>query len=109
MKLSKLTLATLSTIGVLAAANVQAKDKVFVGHLADMSGPTAFVGKEYANGIRDALAYINQNGGIKGTTLEFETIDYAYKVPQAIASYKKWKTRKKWWRCKAGEPQILKR
>ena len=95
MKLSKLTLATLSTIGVLAAANVQAKDKVFVGHLADMSGPTAFVGKEYANGIRDALAYINQNGGIKGTTLEFETIDYAYKVPQAIASYKKWKTRKK--------------
>lgn len=72
-----------------------AKDSVFVGHLADMSGPTAFVGKVYANGVRDSLAYINANGGIDGTQLEFETIDYAYKVPQAIASYKKWKSRKK--------------
>ena len=60
-----------------------------------MSGPTAFVGKNYADGIRDSLAYINANGGIKGTKLESETIDYAYKVPQAIAAYKKWKSRKK--------------
>ncbi|MBY5921722.1 ABC transporter substrate-binding protein [Ferrimonas balearica] len=72
----------------------QAEDAVFVGHLADMSGPTAFVGKQYADGVRDAMAYINANGGISGTRLEFETIDYAYKVPQAIASYKKWVSRK---------------
>lgn len=81
------------TFGV--SSESMADDSVFVGHLADMSGPTAFVGKNYADGVRDSLAYINANGGIKGTKLEFETIDYAYKVPQAIASYKKWKSRKK--------------
>ncbi len=92
-------IAKLSSLFVCCAlgmsTQVLAKDTVFVGHLADMSGPTAFVGKNYADGVRDSLAYINANGGIKGTTLEYETIDYAYKVPQAIASYKKWHSRKK--------------
>lgn len=80
-------------IALSVTSQVQAEDSVFVGHLADMSGPTAFVGKNYADGIRDSLAYINAHGGIKGTKLESETIDYAYKVPQAIAAYKKWKSR----------------
>ena len=83
-----------AAIGLCVTSNVHAQDSVFVGHLADMSGPTAFVGKNYADGIRDSLAYINANGGIDGTKLEYETIDYAYKVPQAIAAYKKWKSRK---------------
>ena len=90
-----LTRSILAGLALTAASQVQAADSVFVGHLADMSGPTAFVGKVYADGVRDSLAYINANGGIDGTKLEFETIDYAYKVPQAIASYKKWKSRKK--------------
>ena len=81
-----------AVLSVTAQAN--AAESVFVGHLADMSGPTAFIGKVYANGIRDSLGYINANGGINGTNLEFETIDYAYKVPQAIAAYKKWKSRR---------------
>ena len=93
--LSKIATAVFVTTMSLAAVSAQAKDSVFVGHLADLSGPTAFVGKYYANGVRDSLAYINANGGIDGTTLEFETIDYAYKVPQAIGAYKKWKSRKK--------------
>jgi len=83
-----------ASIALSATSQVQAEDSVFVGQLADMSGPTAFVGKSYANGIRDSLTYINAHGGIKGTKLESETIDYAYKVPQAIAAYKKWKSRK---------------
>ncbi|MDX2369685.1 MAG: ABC transporter substrate-binding protein [Colwellia sp.] len=83
-----------ASIALSATSQVQAEDSVFVGHLADMSGPTAFVGKAYANGVRDSLAYINAHGGISGTKLESETIDYGYKVPQAIAAYKKWKSRK---------------
>jgi len=91
----KLLLSSIATTVLLSAiSQAQAQDSVFVGHLADMSGPTAFVGKNYADGVRDSLAYINANGGISGTRLESETIDYAYKVPQAIANYKKWKTRK---------------
>jgi branched-chain amino acid transport system substrate-binding protein len=81
------------SIALSATSQVQAEDSVFVGHLADMSGPTAFVGKSYANGVRDSLTYINAHGGINGTTLRSETIDYGYKVPQAIAAYKKWKSR----------------
>jgi len=91
----KLLLSSIAASIVLSVTSqAQAQDSVFVGHLADMSGPTAFVGKNYADGIRDSLAYINANGGINGTKLESETIDYAYKVPQAIAAYKKWKSRK---------------
>jgi len=94
MKHKKLLLSSITTcIALSFTSQAQAEDSVFVGHLADMSGPTAFVGKNYANGVRDSLAYINANGGINGTKLESETIDYAYKVPQAIASYKKWKSR----------------
>ena len=52
-----LAAAILSVSGQAAAA-----ESVFVGHLADMSGPTAFIGKVYANGVRDSLAYINANG-----------------------------------------------
>ncbi len=86
----KLLLSSIATSIVLSiTSQAQAQDSVFVGHLADMSGPTAFVGKNYADGVRDSLAYINAHGGIKGTILESETVDYAYKVPQAIASYKK--------------------
>ncbi len=90
------TLTTLATAvaALFCAGSSAAEDSVFVGHLADMSGATAFVSKPYSEGVRDALNYINQNGGISGTQLEFETIDYAYKVPQAIAAYKKWTSRK---------------
>jgi branched-chain amino acid transport system substrate-binding protein len=93
--MNKALLCSLTAISIGLAGGAHAKDEVFVGHLADLSGPTAFVGKYYANGVRDSLSYINKNGGIDGTTVNYETIDYAYKVPQAIGAYKKWKSRKK--------------
>ena len=82
-----------ASIALSVTSQVQAQDSVFVGHLADMSGPTAFVGQRYANGIRDALSFMKKQNGIGGTELRSETIDYGYKVPQAIAAYKKWKSR----------------
>ena len=72
-----------------------ADDKVFVGHLADFTGPTSFIGFDYGGGVRDALDYINANGGINGTPIDSETYDYAYKVPQAISTYKRWRSRNK--------------
>jgi branched-chain amino acid transport system substrate-binding protein len=92
--LNSLLASSLGSVILASSGFVHAEETIFVGHLADMSGPTAFVGKPYADGVRDSLAYINANGGIDGIKLEYETIDYAYKVPQAIASYKKWKSRK---------------
>ncbi|SEH58535.1 amino acid/amide ABC transporter substrate-binding protein, HAAT family [Magnetospirillum fulvum] len=66
-----------------------AADSLVVGHLADLTGATSSVGKPYAQGIADAMSYINAHGGINGKTIEFETVDYAYEVPRAMAAYKK--------------------
>ena len=61
-----------------------------VGHLADQSGATSDVGVPFAQGVADALAYINKNGGVNGTQLAVETVDYGYQAPRAISQYKKW-------------------
>jgi branched-chain amino acid transport system substrate-binding protein len=74
-----------------AAFPALAQDKVFVGHLTDYTGATAFVGKHYGPGVRDAVDYINANGGAGGTIIDMESVDYAYKIPDAIAHYKRWK------------------
>jgi branched-chain amino acid transport system substrate-binding protein len=67
-----------------------AADTIPVGHLACYTGPTSDVGMPYGNGVADAMNYINANGGINGKALSYETVDYSYKAPQAIATYKKW-------------------
>ena len=64
-----------------------------VGHLTDFSGPTADVGGPYGQGVADAIAYINRQGGVGGRKLEAETVDYSYQVPRAIAAYKNWSGR----------------
>jgi branched-chain amino acid transport system substrate-binding protein len=63
---------------------------IAIGHLADYSGPTSDVGAPYGQGVADAIAYINQKGGIGGKKLDAETIDYSYQVPRAVAAYKGW-------------------
>jgi branched-chain amino acid transport system substrate-binding protein len=67
-----------------------AADSIPVGHLACYTGPTSDVGIPYGNGVADAMHYINAKGGINGKKLTFETVDYSYKAPQAIATYKRW-------------------
>ncbi len=74
----------------LGAGTASAADPIFVGHLVDFTGPTSDVGKPYGQGVADALAWINKNGGIAGAPLKFETVDYSYNAPRAIATYKKW-------------------
>lgn len=88
----------LSAYCVLAAAlltpglAMAADGTIPVGHLADNSGPTADVGLPYGQGITDALAYINQQGGVAGQKLDVDSVDYSYQVPRAVATYKKWTT-----------------
>ncbi len=75
-------------VGLALAGAAQAQ--IPVGHIAAYTGPTSDVGQPYGQGIEDALRYINANGGINGKTIEFETVDYSYNAPQAIATYKRW-------------------
>lgn len=92
MKNKKLILfAAAAMMACAPAAN--AADKVFVGHLRDYTGATAFVGKHYGPGVLDSLEYIIREGGPVGKLLEFESVDYSYKVPQAVAQYNKWRAR----------------
>ncbi|WP_207462641.1 ABC transporter substrate-binding protein [Azospirillum sp. SYSU D00513] len=88
MKTILLASATALALGGLAgAANAQG---IPVGHLADYSGATSDVGVPFGQGVADALAYINKNGGIAGKPMAVETVDYSYQAPRAISQYKKW-------------------
>ena len=77
------------------AAHASAQEYIQVGNLVDFTGATAVVGKEYGQAKIDAMNWINENGGINGKQLDFDTVDYSYVVPRALAAYKKWTTQRK--------------
>lgn len=79
-------------IAAMLVGSAYAADPIPVGHLAAYTGPTSSVGKIYGQGIEDAIAYINAQGGIDDRMLERDTVDYSYEAPRAIAAYKRWKS-----------------
>ena len=79
-----------ATALLLAAASVAADAQIAVGHLADYSGATADVGVPFGQGTADAMAFVNQKGGVNGTKVNVDTVDYGYQVPRAVSQYKKW-------------------
>jgi branched-chain amino acid transport system substrate-binding protein len=81
-----LTIAAIATAALPAIARADYP----VGNLDDFSGPTADVGKPYGQGVADAMAWINEHGGIKGTKVALDATDYGYQVPRALAAYKNW-------------------
>ena len=68
---------------------------VRVGALNDTTGPTSDVGKDYALGIREAIAYVNDHGGVNGKPIELFQYDYGYRVPEAITTYKRFRDQDK--------------
>src|SRR6185369_2045219 len=88
MKLTRI-LASLAAVVLVAATASFAAETVKVGGLWDLTGVTADVGKPFAQGVQDAIAYINSKGGINGKPIELINVDYGYKIPQANATYKK--------------------
>lgn len=75
---------------VLLAVETSAQE-VKVGSLNDMTGPTSDVGKDVALGIREAVAYVNDTGGINGKKIKLFQYDYGYRVPEAITTYKRFR------------------
>jgi branched-chain amino acid transport system substrate-binding protein len=79
-----------SVAAVIAIASTAfAAETIKVGGIWDLTGVTADVGKPFAEGVQDAIAYVNEKGGIGGKKIELLNVDYAYKIPQANAAYKK--------------------
>jgi len=87
MKLGRVMASVAAVIAI--ASTTFAAETIKVGGIWDLTGVTADVGKPFAEGVQDAIAYVNEKGGIGGKKIELLNVDYAYKIPQANAAYKK--------------------
>jgi branched-chain amino acid transport system substrate-binding protein len=72
----------------LVAAGAAAQE-IKVGGIFDLTGITSDVGKPYAQGVQDGVAWVNANGGINGKKVKLLSVDYGYKIPEAVAAYKR--------------------
>jgi branched-chain amino acid transport system substrate-binding protein len=78
----------LSLLAAAVAFGAQAQE-IKVGGLFDLTGITSDVGKPYAQGVQDGVAWVNANGGINGKKVRLISVDYGYKIPEAVAAYKR--------------------
>ena len=78
-------------IGILVAFALAAAPagEIKVGGIFDLTGVTSDVGKSFARGVRDGVAWTNDNGGINGKKITLVEVDYGYKIPEAVAAYKR--------------------
>jgi branched-chain amino acid transport system substrate-binding protein len=75
---------------MIAALLAQAPGgEIKVGGIFDLTGVTSDVGKSFAQGVRDGVAWTNDNGGINGKKIKLIDVDYGYKIPEAVAAYKR--------------------
>ena len=86
MKRLALSLLALALAGPLFAGAGWAQE-VKLGSLNDLTGPTSDVGKDVALGIREAVQYANDTGGINGKKIRLYLYDYGYRVPEACLLY----------------------
>src|SRR5262245_29677238 len=81
---------------------------IVIGVLADLTGPTADVGKPYTEGMVAYIDNLNAAGGIKGHKINAMSEDYAYKVPTPRRSTRS-TCRARRSRSRAGAPAIPRR
>ena len=79
---------------LFCTAPAMAAKTIKIGGLFDITGGTGAVGTPYAQGVRDYVRFLNENGGINGMKIELLDVDYGYKIPQALATYRKFKNEK---------------
>jgi branched-chain amino acid transport system substrate-binding protein len=78
-----------SALAILSPSAASAQQEIKVGGIFDLTGVTSDVGKPFAQGVQDAVVWVNENGGINGKKIKLIGADYAYKIDQARALYKK--------------------
>lgn len=64
-----------------------AKAPIKIGGMVDLSGPTSEVGNPYAEGLKIAAKYLNDNGGINGRPIDFMLEDTGYKTERGQDIY----------------------
>ncbi|MFI5339485.1 MAG: ABC transporter substrate-binding protein [Candidatus Methylomirabilales bacterium] len=79
-------------LGIVAlGSEAFAQNVVKLGSLNDLTGGTSDVGKDAYLGMREAVQYVNDTGGINGKKLEVLFYDYGYRVPEAMTTYKRFR------------------
>jgi branched-chain amino acid transport system substrate-binding protein len=78
-----------AALAAIVPAWATAQQEIKVGGIFDLTGVTSDVGKPFAQGVQDGVAWVNENGGINGKKVNLIGADYAYKIDQARALYKK--------------------
>jgi class 3 adenylate cyclase/ABC-type branched-subunit amino acid transport system substrate-binding protein len=73
-----------------ASGPTPADQYILVGNLVDFGGATSIIGRVYGQAKIDAANWINENGGINGRLIDFDTVEYSYLLPRAMAAYRKW-------------------
>ncbi len=79
----------------LLTGGTAVSNEIHIGGITDQSGPTSDVGKDYALGLEEAVAWVNDKGGINGKMIKLHMFDYGYKRDEAVTLYDKLKTRDK--------------
>ena len=79
----------------LLTGGTAVSNEIHIGGITDQSGPTSDVGKDYALGLEEAVAWVNDKGGINGKMIRLHMFDYGYKRDEAVTLYDKLKTRDK--------------
>ena len=86
--LGSLTAALALLLG--ACSKPAAPREIVLGVLADLTGPTADVGRPYHEGMLAYIDHLNAQGGVQGRPIRALAEDYGYKVPTAEEKYKKY-------------------
>ena len=68
-------------------ADGAADNTIKVGAIFDLTGPTADVGTDYADGMRGYADWLNMQGGIEGRPIDLIYQDYGYQVDRAEQLY----------------------
>jgi len=89
----------MGSVVLLAATSLNAQQatgpELKVGALFDLTGFSSDIGKSYAQGVRDAAEWTNGHDGINGKRIKLVEVDYGYKIPEAVAAYKRMVTEDK--------------
>lgn len=65
------------------------KPDIKVGHIVDLTGPTAVLGRDTRDATVDFTNYINDKGGIKGHKIRLITVDCSYDQDKEIIAYRR--------------------
>jgi branched-chain amino acid transport system substrate-binding protein len=75
----------------LSTVSARGAEEIKVGAIMDITGATSDVGKDYALAVREAIQYVNDQGGVNGKPIKLFLYDYGYRIPEAITTYKRLK------------------